>query len=104
MRKTVFIAAAALAAAIAVQPTTAEAQRNRGAGWFVGGLAAGIVGGAIIANRGYAAPHYYSPGYHPGYVYYDEPVVVRPRCVLQRRPVYDQWGYHVGFQRVRVCG
>jgi hypothetical protein len=59
--------------------------------WVGPGIAAGVIGGAMIgaaaanANRG---PAYYDDG---------------PDCWTERRPIYDEDGNFVGRRRVRVC-
>ena len=67
-------AAAALGfAAIAVaQPAEARGWRHHGFGWGAGALAAGVIGGAIVAGSSpYWGNGYYDggPGYAPGYAY-----------------------------------
>lgn len=71
----------------------------RGPGWGPG-VAAGVVGGAVIAGaiiasrpRGYVVfPGYAEPLYGPG-------------CYWASQPLYDGWGRVVGFtgQPVQVC-
>ncbi len=95
---TVGLIALTLGSAAAVTTTTASAS-NRGA--FFGGLAAGVVGGALAA--GAMRPAY--PAYYPAYpAYYDGPVYERvyvrpyPSCYWAWR--HDGWGRPY---RVEVC-
>ncbi|TWB61236.1 hypothetical protein FBZ98_101573 [Rhizobium sp. ERR 922] len=87
-----------LGSATAVTTTTASASDR---GVFFGGLAAGVVGGALVA--GAARPAY--PTYYPAYpAYYDGPVYERvyvrpyPSCYWAWR--HDGWGRPY---RVEVC-
>ncbi|MDP1556990.1 MAG: hypothetical protein Q8L84_16145 [Hyphomonas sp.] len=67
-----YAAVAALTGAIALATATpSEARRGRNAA-VIGGIAAGVLLGAAVANanRGY----YYGPGYYPGPGYAYEPV------------------------------
>lgn len=85
--------AAMLAASTLLTATvdTADARRRGGSGAaIVGGLAAGLIAGGIIASQ--ARPRYYEPR-----TYYYEP---RPRRVCDWRWVSDGWGYR---HRERVC-
>ncbi len=60
-------------------PTQAAEGRNAA---FAAGVAAGVVGGALLAPRpaypAYGYPAYGYPAYGPGPGYYDGPRVVRP--------------------------
>jgi hypothetical protein len=95
---TAFAAAATIALATTVVPTTADAG-CRGCGvaaGVLGGLAAGaIIGGAVAG----APPAYYAPApvYGPPPAYYVEP----PPCRLVRQQYWD--GYAYRWQRVQVC-
>lgn len=102
------LAALVVVATLAPQDASAQYYRRRGGGGAVAaGVAAGLLGGAIIGSvvagsrPAYAAPGpvYYS---HPGYVDEDEVVVV-PRCVIRRVPLYDEYGNVAAYQRRRVC-
>ena len=88
------VAIATLAVSALAVPAPAQAQR------WVPGVAAGVIGGAIIggaianSNRGY---------YGPGYGYYGGPsYVVEPSCYWQRQRFWDGYGWRI--RRVRVCG
>jgi hypothetical protein len=122
MRKAIIAAVAAtvLAAATVATPKPAEA---RCIGCWVGGIAAGIVGAALIANAasaygygygGYAYPAYYGYGYSrtdingdyiPAYGYgYDAPPVYYAPQVYAR-PVYRGYygrGYYARGYRAPV--
>ena len=87
------IGAIALAGAMAVSSAPAQAG-SRDAAWFAGGVAAGVVGGALVANtRAY-------PAYGYGYGY---PVAYAQQCWREARPVYDRFGHFRGYQKIRVC-
>jgi hypothetical protein len=98
MKKTLatLLAAATIAVSLAASATDASAWRGRG---FGPGLAAGIIGGAIIAGALASRPH--------GYVVYEgygQPVY-GPGCYWASQPLYDRWGRVVGYagQPVQVC-
>ena len=101
------LAAATIAVTLAATATDASAQwRGRGWGWRGGGwgwgagVAAGAIGGAVIAGAIIASR---PPGYvvYPGYA---EPVY-GPGCYWASQPVYDSAGRVVGYmgQPVQVC-
>jgi hypothetical protein len=106
MKKTLMALAAiaTLAVSAVAAPAPAHAQRGFGAG-----LAAGVIGGAIVGGA-LAAPYAYGPGYGyygPGYGYYGGgPAYVTDDyyggCVWQRQRFWDGYGWRV--RRVRVCG
>jgi hypothetical protein len=106
MKRTVtaLCAAAALAAATASVPTTAEA---RCVGCVVGagiaGFAAGAIVGSAIANAGPAYVVAPPPGYVAYPAYYAG--LPGPNCFWTRRPVYDYYGNVVGWRGrpVAVC-
>jgi hypothetical protein len=83
-----------------VASTTDASAYWRGWGWGPAGVAAGIVGGAVIAGAIIASR---PPGYvaYPGYA---QPVY-GPGCYWASRPVYDPYGRVVGYsgQPVQVC-
>jgi hypothetical protein len=91
-------AAVALVAGMLMAATTdASAQWRRGWGWGPG-LAAGLVGGAIIGGA-IASSRYYAPP-PPGWAYYPayaEPVP-SPNCYWARVPVVDAYGNTVGWR------
>lgn len=88
------IGAIALAGAMAVSSAPAQAG-GKNAAWFAGGVAAGVLGGALVANS-YAHAH---PGYGYGYGY----VTYAPRCWRETRPVFDRFGNFRGYRKIRVC-
>jgi hypothetical protein len=96
MRKilTATAAAATLALATVAAPQHAEARNGRNAA-IIGGIAAGALLGAAIANSGgyyYGhGPYYYAPG----------PVYYGPRCYWSRQRYWNGYRWHV--RRVRVC-
>ena len=111
MKKTLtsFLAATMIVATLAGTVTDASAQWGwrgpgwgwRGPGWGWGpGIAAGIVGGAIIAGAILASR---PAGYvvYPGYA---QPVYA-PGCYWASQPVLDPWGRVVGYtgRPVQVC-
>ena len=101
------LAAATIAVTLAATATDASAQwRGRGYGWRGGGwgwgpgVAAGVIGGAVIAGAIIASRP-------PGYVVYQgypQPVNA-PGCYWASQPVYDGAGRVVGYsgQPVQVC-
>ena len=105
MKKTVLalVAAATIAGTLAVSVADADAQqwRRRGGGWGWGpGIAAGIIGGAVITGAIIASrPR--------GYVVYDGyPHPVHHRgCYWASEPVYNRRGQVVGYtgEPVQVC-
>jgi hypothetical protein len=102
MKKTLAgLLAAATLVAVAGTSTDASAQwRGRGWGWRGPGIAAGVVGGAIVAGAIIASRP-------PGYVVYEgyaEPVSA-PGCYWASRPVYDGYGRVAGYggPPVQVC-
>jgi hypothetical protein len=86
-------AAGMLAAATIAAPQPAEARGGAVAAGIIGGIAAGALVGAAVAN----GPYYYGPGpyYGPAPVYYG------PRCWFERQRFWDGYGWRI--QRVRVC-
>jgi hypothetical protein len=102
MRKTIVsvLGAATIVAMVAATATDASAQwRGRGWGWGPG-IAAGVIGGAVIAGAIIASRP-------PGYVVYEgyaQPVYA-PGCYWASRPVYDGAGHVVGYtgRPVQVC-
>ena len=87
------IGAIALAGAMVASSAPAQAGSSNAA-WFAGGVAAGVVGGALVANS-----HAY-PAYGYGYGY---PVAYAPQCWREARPMYDRFGNFRGYQKIRVC-
>jgi hypothetical protein len=102
MKKTIvnLLAAATIVVTVAATATDASAQwRGRGWGWGPG-IAAGVIGGAVIAGAIIASRP-------PGYVVYEgypQPVY-GPGCYWASQPVYDGAGRVVGYtgQPVQVC-
>lgn len=89
------IGAIALAGAMAASTAPAQAG-SRDAAWFAGGLAAGVVGSALVANsRAY-------PAYGYGYGY-GAPVAYVQQCWREARPMYDRFGNFRGYRKIRVC-
>jgi len=97
---TVIVAAAAIAAAVMSQPRPAEA-RCWGC-WVGGGVAAGLIGGAVIAGWSHAyigGPYYgypsyfgYGYGYAP-YGYFAPTYYIPPPAYYGPPPVYVQRVY-----------
>ncbi len=94
---TALLAVATVAGSLSVTP--AQAQRGWGAG-----VAAGLIGGAIVG--GAIANSYYGPyGYYgPGNGYYGPGYAGGPYgpCYWQRQRFWDGYGWQV--RNVRVCG
>jgi hypothetical protein len=98
---TALTAAAAIAGTLAMSATDASAQWRRGHGWGWGpGLAAGIIGGAIVTGAIIAS----RPRGYVAYEGYGQPVY-GPGCYWASQPVYDRFGRVVGYtgQPVQVC-
>jgi hypothetical protein len=93
MKKTItaLLAVAAVAGSLTVTP--AQAQRGWGAGVAAGLIGGAIVGGAIAASRPY--PYYYGPP--PGYVGGPAPV----GCYWQQQRYWDGYAWNV--RPVQVC-
>ena len=96
MRKTL-IALAAVATLAVSAAAPAHAQRGVGVGIAAGLLGGAIVGGAIASQNGY---------YGPGYGYYGGPAYVAapgygPACYVQRQRFWDGYGWRI--RRVQVC-
>ena len=88
MKKFVTATAAALsvAATLALSAAPAEAKFGR-KGAFWGGIAAGLVGAAIVGGAARA--------HHGGYY--------RSSCWTEKRPRYNRWGNFRGYRYIRVC-
>lgn len=86
----------ALTAVLALAPSGASAA-NGNNGAFLGGLAVGVIGSAIVNGAG--SQNY---GYQPN-GFYQPPVYVRRSCWYEVVPVYGSYGQYVGDQRVRRC-
>jgi hypothetical protein len=101
MKKTIvsLLGAATIVVMVAATATDASAWWKRGWGWGPG-IAAGVVGGAVIAGAIIASRP-------PGYVVYDgyAAPVYAPGCYWASRPIYDGAGRVVGYtgQPVQVC-
>ena len=96
MRKTLTAIAAAATLALAGVATSQPAQARHGhnGAAIIGGLAAGALLGAAVAN----GPYYGGPGYYygrPGPYYY------RPHCWWSRERYWNGYGWRS--HRVRVC-
>ncbi len=87
------IAAITIVVAATVTPAPAEA---RCVGCAVGaGVAAGLIGGALIAGAAQASPRYYAPAYVAG---------PRPGCYYTRDRVWDPaYGVWRRGPKVLVC-
>jgi hypothetical protein len=105
MKKTLMACAAVATLAVS---SASPALAWRG-GWGPG-IAAGVIGGAIIGGAIASSPYYYGPGYGyygpgyaPGYAYYGAPGYgpVGP-CYWQHQRFWDGFAWRV--RNVRVCG
>ena len=96
MRKTltaIAVAATFALASVAI-PQPAQARHGNNAAAIIGGLAAGALLGAAVAN----GPYYNGPGYYygpPRRYYY------RPHCWWSRERYWNGYRWHS--HRVRVC-
>ncbi len=103
MKKTLLAmaAVATIAGTLAVSVSDAEAQRWHRRGWGWGpGVAAGVLGGAIVAGAIIAS----RPRGYVVYEGYGRPVAYAG-CYWASEPVYDRFGRVVGYtgQPVQVC-
>jgi hypothetical protein len=103
MKKTIagLLMAATILGTLAASVTDASAQWRRGWGWGWGpGIAAGVLGGAVVAGAIIATR---PPGYAV-YEGYPQPVYA-PGCYWASQPIYDGAGRVVGYmgQPVQVC-
>ena len=100
MKKTLMalVAVGTLAGSALAVPAPAQAQRGVAAGVAAGLLGGAIVGGAIASQNGYYAPGYYGPGYG----YYGGPAyAAEPSCFVQRQRFWDGYSWRV--RNVQVC-
>jgi len=99
--RNITIGALALATALGCLSLTVEAASARDGrnGAFVGGAAAGAVGGLLLGG----ALQQRRPYYDQQDEYDQQPVYAQPRCHLERRRVPDEDGYGSHVVRVRVC-
>jgi hypothetical protein len=104
MRKSLMALAADVTLAVSAVAAPAHAQRGFGAG-----LAAGVIGGAIVGGALAGPGYYYGPGYGyygPGYGDYGRRAYYADDyyggCVWQRQRFWDGYGWRI--RRVRVCG
>jgi hypothetical protein len=104
MRKSLMALAAVVTLAVSAVAAPAHAQRGFGAG-----LAAGVIGGAIVGGALAGPGYYYGPGYGyygPGYGNYGRRAYYADDyyggCVWQRQRFWDGYGWRI--RRVRVCG
>jgi hypothetical protein len=103
MKKTLM----ALAAVATLAVSTASPALAWHRGWGPG-LAAGVLGGAIIGGAIASRPYYYGPGYYygPAYYpgYYAPPPYAGPvgPCYWRSERFWNGYAWHL--RRVRVCG
>jgi len=95
-----------LAVSAVAAPQAAEARGGRiAAGIAAGVIGSAIVGGAIASQGGYYGygPGYYGPGYgyYGGPAYVADPYAYDTPCVWQRQRFWDGYGWRV--RRVQVC-
>jgi hypothetical protein len=102
MKKTLTaLGAAALTISAVAVPAPAQAQRGVAAGVAAGLLGGAIVGGAIASQHGYYGPGYYAPGYYGGGPAYVVDPGYGESCIWQRQRFWDGYGWRV--RNVRVC-
>lgn len=82
---TATIAALSIAAVVALSAAPAEARNGR-KGALLGGIAAGLVGAAILGNAARSQP---APEYR--------------ECWRERRARYNRYGEFRGYRYIRVC-
>ncbi|QDM16239.1 hypothetical protein FNL55_09525 [Tardiphaga sp. vice352] len=109
MKKTLMaLAAVATLALSSLAPAPAHAQHGLGAGIAAGVIGGALIGGALAApHYGYGPSYYAGPGYGPRYGYYGGPAYVAgpsyyDNCFWQRQRFWDGYGWRI--RRVRVCG
>jgi hypothetical protein len=98
---TALVGAAAIAGSLAVSVSDASAQHRHRHGWGWGpGIAAGIIGGAIVTGAIIAS----RPRGYVVYEGYGRPVQYAG-CYWASQPVYDRYGRVVGYtgEPVQVC-
>lgn len=98
------VAAVAIVGGAAVSMSTDAQAQWRGNGWGWGGVAAGVIGGAIIGSmiaRTYGPQYVVEPGWQPYPVYQVRGPVGCPGGYWARRPVVDGYGNVVGWTRPR---
>ncbi|MGH6678642.1 MAG: hypothetical protein ACREDL_06845 [Bradyrhizobium sp.] len=106
MKKTLMALAAVATLAVSTA-SPALARHYHGRGWGPG-LAAGLLGGAIIGGAIAASPYYYGPGYYYGPAYYPGYYAPAPYggpvgpCYWRRERFWNGYAWHV--RRVRFCG
>src|SRR2546423_13528824 len=86
MKRTLMALAAVATLAVSALAVPAPAHAQRGVGV---GIAAGLLGGAIIGGAIASSPYYYGPGYYPGYRpygYYGGPPPLPHRPFRRCRP------------------
>ena len=97
--------------ALAAVATLAVSTVSPALAWHRGwgpGLAAGILGGAIIGGAIASRPYYYGPGYYYGPAYYPGYYAPPPYsgpvgpCYWRRERFWNGFAWHV--RRVRICG
>src|ERR1044072_7502120 len=87
MKKTLMAlgAAAALTISVVSIPAPAQAQRGVAAGVAAGLLGGAIVGGAIASQNGYYGPGFFAPGYYGGGPAYVVDPGYGESCIWQRQ-------------------
>jgi hypothetical protein len=92
-------------AAVAVLAVSAATPAHAWRGWWGPGIAAGIIGGAIVGGAIASSPYYYGPGYYYGPRSYYGPAYgggAYGPCYWQRQRFWDGYAWQV--RNVRVCG
>jgi hypothetical protein len=99
------VAAVGLLAAAAVSTSTEASAQWRHGGWGWGGVAAGVVGGAIIGSmiaRTYGPQYVVEPGWAPYPAYAYGPPVGCPGGYWARKPIrFDAYGNPIRWSRPR---
>jgi heme/copper-type cytochrome/quinol oxidase subunit 3 len=83
------VAALTIGATIALAAAPAEARNGR-KGALIGGIAAGLLGAAIVGSQARGRGEY-------------EEERVQSDCWIEKRPRYDRYGEFRGYRRIRVC-
>ena len=101
MKKTLMALGAVATLTISAVTLPAHAQRGVAAGVAAGLLGGAIVGGAIASQNGYYGPGYYGPGYGYGGPAYVVDPGYGPPCFWQKQRFWDGYGWRA--RSVRVC-
>ena len=92
------LAAAAIVTAALASISTGASAANGNNGAFLGGLALGVIGSAIVSGAGSSGSYGYQPN-----GFYSTPVYVQRHCWYVMQAVYGSYGQYVGQEKVKQC-